>query len=222
MPKKIDDAVISEIKSALAAGKSVRQVAAALKVDRGTVSKYATEQSEPVAGAGPEVVRVHLEAILACRITWTEQDRLLAGQLAGIRATLDKERERLSGESATVATASGSTKANPAYQVVSKLAQQESQLSKRLRLGAVRTAGGQYAAAQSPAERRVSLWAEYLEHFQLDDLVPGAWRYMVREAGCEIPEDSINWPNGPKTLPVAGQVHETGHYYPVAAAPRAA
>ncbi|MFM0178832.1 hypothetical protein PQR52_10220 [Paraburkholderia aspalathi] len=221
MPKKIDDAMISEIKSALAAGKSVRAVADALQVNRRTVAKYADEQAgiSPVAGeaAAPAEVRGHLDAILAQRLEWPQQDRLLASQLAGLRATLDKERARLSGESSVVATAAGSVKAHPGYQVVDKLARQEAQMSKRLGLGMQRNAASRYNVNASPLEKRAQLWAEYLEHFQLDDLVPGAWRYMVREAGCEIPEDSINWPNGPKSLPVAGKVHETGHYYPVSA-----
>src|SRR5258706_15815486 len=99
MPKKMDDAVISEIKSALAAGMSVRQVADSLKVNRRTVSKYAEEQAgiRAVQGeaAAPAEVQEHLGAILAARLEWSGQDRLLASQLAGIRATLDKERTRL-------------------------------------------------------------------------------------------------------------------------------
>lgn len=226
MPKKIDDVVISEIKSALAAGKSVRQVADSLKVNRRTVAKYATAMAgiSPVTGeaGAPEEVQEHLEAILAARLEWSGQDRLLASQLAGIRATLDKERTRLAGESATVATAAGSTKANPAHQVVDKLARQESQLSKRLGLGMVRNAASRYDVNASPTEKRAQLWAEYLEIMQGDltmDLIPGNWWGMVLTAGCEIPEDALNWPNGPLSFPVAGKVHQTGKGYPVQAAP---
>lgn len=225
MAKKIEDAVVIQIKAMLAQGHSIRKVSAALKVDRGTVARYAGEQAGISSGEGPEAVREHLEAILACRLEWTQQDKLLAGQLAGIRATLDKERERLSGESATVATAAGSTKVNPAYQAVDKLARQESQLSKRLRLGAVRTAGGQYEAAQSPAERRVSLWEDYAKDAldpMVGDLIPGRWLHMVQTAGCDIPEDRLGFPNGPLTLPKMGETHEYGDYYPLAATARMA
>src|SRR5258706_15762383 len=102
MPKKMDDAVISEIKSALAAGMSVRQVADSLKVNRRTVSKYAEEQAGIRAGQGeaaaPEEWQENPGAILAAPLEWSGQERLAASHLAGFRATLAKERRRLTGD----------------------------------------------------------------------------------------------------------------------------
>lgn len=143
----------------------------------------------------------HLAAIIAMRLDWTAQDRLLADQLASMRHQLERERARAAKAPATVASAAGTPKPNPLFGVIDRLARQEAQLTKRLRLGATRTAGGQYTAATAPAEIRAHLWARYGKDCQAN-LMPGLWRYVVRAAGAEIPDDSIGWPDNPSALPM--------------------
>lgn len=142
----------------------------------------------------------HLEAILAMRLEWSAQDKLMATQLADLRFKLDQERSKSAKAPATVPTAAGGKKANPIFSIIDRLAKQEGQLTRRLRLGAQRTAGGQYKPSSSPTEVRRQLWEKWAEHC-VADLMPSLWLYMVREAGVEITEDSIGLPSNPKNLP---------------------
>lgn len=134
------------------------------------------------------------------RVEWTEQDKLLADQLAGLRFKLEKELAQAAREPATVPTAAGGRKPNPIFAVIDKMAKQEGQLTRRLRLGAVRTAGGQYRANDSPVETRKQLWETHCEHCR-SNLLPGLWQHVVREAGVEIDADSLGWPDNPKEMP---------------------
>lgn len=157
----------------------------------------------------------HLKAIIAMRLEWSTQDKIMAEQLAGIRYKLECERAKASKAPATVPTAAGSEKANPIFSIIDKLAKQESQLTRRLKLGAVRTAGGKYEANSSPAEARKAIWTEYQGYGGIEYLVPGSWWAAVWRAGVSIPEDGQGWPNNPLTMPVAGKVHEVTDYWPV-------
>ncbi|MBV8271910.1 MAG: hypothetical protein JO067_06525 [Cupriavidus sp.] len=143
----------------------------------------------------------HVKAIMAQRMEWTQADKLQAEQLAMLRAKLDHERKKTDKAPLTVPTAAGGEKPNPVFAGIEKLAKQEAQLTRRLQLGATRTAGGQYKAAVSPMEKRQQLWERLAEHC-VSNLIPGLWLHSVREAGCEIPEDSTGWPNNPQQLPM--------------------
>ena len=146
----------------------------------------------------------HLAAIMAMRMEWTTQDTLLADQLAGLRYKLERERAKSARAPATVPTAAGGEKPNPVFAVIERLAKQEGQLTRRLRLGAVRTAGGQYKANASPAEARAHLWERWCERCKIN-LIPGLWLYVVRAANVEIAEDSLDWPDSPQTLPTVSR-----------------
>jgi hypothetical protein len=142
----------------------------------------------------------HLKAILAMRTEWTEQDRLQADQLAVLRHKLDSERRNAAKAPVTVPTAAGGEKPNPIFAVIDRMARQEAALTRRLCLHAVRTPGGQYKANTSPVDARRQLWERHCEHCR-SNLVPGLWLHLVREAGAEIDEDSVGWPDNPKELP---------------------
>lgn len=154
----------------------------------------------------------HLNAIFAMRMDWSEQDRLMAKQLADIRYKLERERAKSTRAPATVPTMAGGEKPNPIFAVIEKLAKQERQLTRGLNLGAKRTAAGRYEANASPIEVRTKLWEANAARC-VDNLEPGAWLFLVQEAGVDIDEDSKGWPNNPMSLPVAGQDHEVGSYY---------
>jgi hypothetical protein len=143
----------------------------------------------------------HLKAILAMRMEWSDQDKYQAEQLADLRYKLQQERAKASKAPATVPTAAGSEKANPIFSIIERLAKQESQLTRRLQLGAKRTAGGQYKTNDSPLEARKRLWERWSEQCK-DNLIPGLWLSIVKSEGVEIEEDAIGWPDNPKSLPL--------------------
>ena len=143
----------------------------------------------------------HAKAILAQRTEWTEADRLLADQLAELRAKLDAERKASAKAPMTVATAAGSEKPNPVFAGIERMSRQEAQLTRRLGLGAQRNARGRSEAARSPMETRKQLWDRFGTAYA-GALLPGAWRCLVQQHSVEIPEDSIGWPDNPQTLPM--------------------
>lgn len=156
--------------------------------------------------------KVHLEAILAMRLDWTDTDRLTAERLAELRAQLDRATTAAGRAPATTTTAAGGVKPHPAHVRLNDLAAQEAQLTRRLRLNPQRTASGQYEATDSPVAARQRLWDEVGELYA-DSLLFGAWLGAVDDAKCAIPEDAYGWPNSPKTLPMAGQQHEVGDVF---------
>lgn len=135
------------------------------------------------------------------RTEWTDQDRLIAGQLAGIRSKLDRERTKASRASATVSTAAGGEKPNPLFAVIDKLATQERQLTRRLSLGSKRNASGRYEANCSPVERRKQLWDIHAANCRAN-LLPGLWLFVARSEGVAIPEDEAYEVSNPTALPV--------------------
>lgn len=147
----------------------------------------------------------YLEAILAMRLEWSEQDKQLATQLANLRYRLDRDRAKSATASSTVPTAAGGEKANPIFSVIDRLSKQENQLTRRLQLGAQRTAGGQYKTNDSPSEARARLWEQWGDSCK-EDLIPGLWLCVVKEAGVTIPEDSLGWPANPSQLPAKSGV----------------
>ncbi|WP_144403878.1 hypothetical protein [Caballeronia cordobensis] len=147
----------------------------------------------------------HLSAILAMRMEWTAQDKLQASQLADLRYKLDLERAKASKAPATVSTAAGGQKANPIFSIIDRLARQEAQLTRRLNLGAKRTAGGQYKVNDSPQEARKRLWERWADQCK-ENLIPGLWLCIVKTEGVEIDEDSVGWPDNPKSLPTPGRI----------------
>lgn len=151
----------------------------------------------------PRGAAAHLNAITAQRMEWTEADRLLAAQLAELRAQLDAARAEARKAPLTVPTGSGSTKPNPVHAAVDRLARQEASLTRRLGLGLKRAAGGQYETRSSPLETRQKLWEKW-GSVCTGNLMPGVWLHVAREAGVEIPEDSLGWPENPSELPVSG------------------
>lgn len=155
----------------------------------------------PRAKRKPRSTAAHLKAILAQRAEWHEADRMLAENLADIRAALDDARAEAKGAPLTVLSAAGTPKPNPVHAAVDRLARQESSLTRRLGLGLKRNARGRYEVQKSPAETRVKLWEEHGENVRTD-LIPGLWCWLVKENECEIAADSPFITTNPQTLPV--------------------
>lgn len=149
---------------------------------------------------------IHLSAILAQRLTWTQVDRLQAERLATVRANIDKLDKKLVREGYTVSTAAGGVKANPTAASRDRLVREDSQLTRRLQLGAQRTAdnGRSYTAAVSPVELRAQLWEQHGETCRTN-LIPGLWLYLVRENKCESEGDQGYTLDNPTELPPFAQ-----------------
>lgn len=142
----------------------------------------------------------HLKAILAQRVSWTTADKLLAGQLAAMRASLEKARKEAEAAPLTVLSAAGTAKPNPVHAAVSRMAKEEASLTRRLALGAQRTAGGQYKAASSPGEKRAELWTQWAEDCRAN-LIPGLWLFQVKQTGCNNPTDEAFALGNPLNMP---------------------
>ncbi|MGF6697858.1 hypothetical protein OKW38_002470 [Paraburkholderia sp. MM5496-R1] len=149
---------------------------------------------------------VHLAAILAQRLSWTQADRLQADRLATVRSQIDKLDRALVREGFTVKTAAGTDKTNPKVSAKDKFTREEGQLTRRLQLGAQRVTdnGRSYQVAASPVEMRAQLWEEHGDTCRTN-LIPGLWRYLVRENKCEIDEDQQYTTDNPMELPVVPQ-----------------
>jgi len=163
----------------------------------------------------------HTQAVLSMRLEWTTGDRILAIQLANLRYTIERKSKLADKAGLTVQSAAGTEKANPLFSVLDKLKTQELQLTKRLGLQAmVRNASHNYELNANPTDKRTKLWQQWEDNC-ITNLMPGMWLHVVRADKCVIDEDALGWPNNPKSLPVAGKVHEVGTDYPLATPPMA-
>ncbi|WP_089162501.1 hypothetical protein [Caballeronia sordidicola] len=162
----------------------------------------------------------HTQAVLSMRLEWSAGDKILAVQLANLRYTIERKSKLADKSDLTVVSAAGTEKSNPLFMVLDKLKTQELQLTKRLGLQAsIRNASHNYEINANPTDKRGKLWTEWRENC-ISNLLPGCWVGITRDEKCGIPEDELGWPNNPLTLPVPGEVHEHGNYYPVSHTPR--
>lgn len=137
------------------------------------------------------------------RVSWTNADEIQAERLAAVRAQIDKLTDELEREGYTVPTRDLSTeKPNPKASAREKLVREESQLTRRLNLGAQRTRGGRAKAADSPIEQRKELWKQWADHCR-SNLIPGLWLHLVKEAKCDIEADHAFITGNPAELPCA-------------------
>jgi hypothetical protein len=121
----------------------------------------------------------HLEIILSVRAGWTMADTVLAERLAKVRADIDTLDAQIDNEGTTVATAAGTRKANPRISIRDRAIRTEAQLTKRLKLGNERTAGGR----SETVEKRNRTALDMVERlndpdraYDLIDLIPNYLR----------------------------------------------
>jgi hypothetical protein len=136
----------------------------------------------------------HLELILSVRAGWTMADKVLAERLAKVRADIDTLDAQIDNEGTTVATAAGTRKANPRISIRDRAIKTEAQLTKRLKLGNERTAGGRSETVEKRNRTALDIVGRLNDADRAYDLVDLIPNYLLCAAAAGVVADDLTIP----------------------------